>query len=118
MKKMLAFLAVLGVVALLNPSETRHREEFTRAFQADHPVLSLFGADRVVPTLLTYRSYGVVSVGKVGERVATVGAVGKVHVRELDMEKMGEEAGAQGKERVRSFLDGLREGVAAPASTP
>ncbi|HEV2734037.1 MAG TPA: hypothetical protein VGV85_04325 [Longimicrobiaceae bacterium] len=62
MKKLLAFAAVLGLLALLNPSEARHREGFAEAFRTDHPVLSLFGADRVAPSLLTRSSYGVLSV--------------------------------------------------------
>jgi hypothetical protein len=110
LKKALALVAAAGVLALLNPSEARHREGFAAAFRAEHPVLTLFGADRVAPTLLTYRSYGVVSVGRVGEHVVTVGGAGMVHVRELDMEALGEEAGAQGKRGVKEFLDGLGDG--------
>ncbi|HEV2146178.1 MAG TPA: hypothetical protein VGR37_02045 [Longimicrobiaceae bacterium] len=106
-KKLLAFAAVLGLLFLLNPSEPRHRERFAEGFRADHPVLSLFGADRVVPSLLSYRSYGVVSVGRVGERLATVGVLGMVHVRELELERLGEAAQAQGKGAVKGFLDGL-----------
>jgi hypothetical protein len=113
MKKLLAFAAVLGLLALLNPSEARHREGFAEAFRTDHPVLTLFGADRVAPSLLTRSSYGVLSVGRVGEHVATVGVLGMVHVRELDMEKLGREAGAQGKQGVKEFLDGVRAGVEA-----
>lgn len=111
MKKLLATAAVLGLLALLNPSEARHREGFADAFRADHPVLTLFGADRVAPSLLAYRSYGIASVGMVGDNVATVGVLGMVRVRELDMEKLGQEAGAQGKQGVRDFLDGVREGA-------
>lgn len=111
MKKLLAAAAVLGLLALLNPSEDRHRERFAEAFRADHPVLTLFGADRVAPSLLAYRSYGLVSVGRVGDHVVTVGGVGMVRVRELDMEKLGQEAGAQGKQGVKEFLDGAREGA-------
>ncbi|HEX8276981.1 MAG TPA: hypothetical protein VF615_30345 [Longimicrobiaceae bacterium] len=113
MKKLLALaLAVaLGLLLALNPSEAEHRARFGAAFRADHPVLSLFGADRVAPSLLAYRSYGVASVGRVGDRVATVGVLGTVRVRELDMEKLGEEAGAQGKQGVKEFLDGVRAGV-------
>lgn len=111
MKKLLALAATLGLLALLNPSEARHRESFAEAFRADHPVLTLFGADRVAPSLLTRSSYGVLSVGRVGDDVATVGVLGMVRVRELDMEKLGREAGAQGKQGVKDFLDGVREGV-------
>ncbi len=118
MKKLLAIAAVLGLPALLNPSEERHREGFAEAFRADHPVLTLFGADRVAPSLLTRRSYGVLSVGRVGEHVATVGALGVVRVRELDMEKLGREAGAQGKQGVKEFLDGVREGAEGRGGDP
>lgn len=111
MKKLLALAAVLGLLVLLNPSEARHRERFAEAFRADHPVLTLFGADRVAPSLLAYRSYGIVSVGRVGEHVVTVGALGRVRVRELDMEKLGREAATQGKEGVKEFLEGAREGA-------
>ncbi|MET0399289.1 MAG: hypothetical protein ABW277_21040 [Longimicrobiaceae bacterium] len=111
MKKLLALAAVLGLLVLLNPSEARHRERFAEGFRADHPVLTLFGADRVAPSLLAYRSYGIVSVGRVGEHVVTVGALGTVRVRELDMEKLGREAAAQGKQDVKEFLDGAREGA-------
>lgn len=113
MKKLLAVLAVLGLLVLLNPSDEKHRERFGAEFRTDHPVLSLFGADRVAPSLLAYRSYGVASVGRVGGQVVTVGVLGTVRVRELDMEKLGREAGAQGKQRVKEFLDGVREGAEA-----
>lgn len=113
MKKPLAVLAALGLLAALNPSEARHRERFAEAFRAGHPVLTLFGADRVAPSLLARRSYGVASVGRVGDHVATVGVLGMVHVRELDMETLGEEAGARGRQGVKEFLDGVREGVEA-----
>lgn len=115
MKKLLALaaLAALGLLFALNPSQEEHRERFGQAFRADHPVLSLFGADRVAPSLLSYRSYGVASVGRVGDRVVTVGVLGAVRVRELDMEKLGQEAGAQGKQGVKEFLDGVRAGVEA-----
>ena len=111
--KLLAGLAGLGLLVVLNPSEERHRERFGEAFRAGHPVLSLFGGGRVAPSLLAYRSYGIVSVGRVGDRVATVGALGTVRVRELDLETLGEAAGAQGRQGVKEFLDGLREGVEA-----
>lgn len=113
MKKLLVFLAVLGLLSFLNPSEVRHRERFAEGFRAEHPVLTLFGADRVAPTLLAYRSYGVASAGWVGDELVTVGALGMVHVRRLDMERLGEEAGRQGKQGVREFLEGVREGVEA-----
>jgi hypothetical protein len=118
MKKLLALAAVLGLLFVLNPSEEKHRERFGEAFRADHPVLSLFGADRVAPSLISYRSYGVASVGRVGDHVATVGVLGHVRVRELDMEKLGQEAGAQGKQGVREFLDGVRESVQAEEAAP
>lgn len=113
LKKLAGLVLGLGLLWAVNPSEGRHRDHFAEAFRADHPVLSLFGADRVVPTLLSYRSYGVASAGWVGDELVTVGAVGMVHVRGLDMERLGQEAGRQGKEGVRSFLDGLREGAEA-----
>lgn len=118
MKKLLAVAAVLGLLALLNPSEARHRDGFAAAFRTEHPVLTLFGADRVAPSLLTYSSYGVLSVGRVGEQVATVGALGMVRVRELDMEKLGQEAGAQGKQGVKEFLDGVRAGAEGRGGDP
>lgn len=119
MKKLLALavLVALGLLFVLNPSEETHRERFGEAFRADHPVLSLFGADRVAPSLLSYRSYGVASVGRVGDHVVTVGVLGMVRVRELDMEKLGQEAGAQGKQGVKEFLDGVRESVEAEGRT-
>ena len=117
MKKLLAAVAVLALLALLNPSEARHRERFAEAFRTDHPVLTLFGADRVAPSLLAVRSYGVASVGRVGEHVVTVGVLGMVRVRELDMEKLGREAGAQGKQEVKEFLDGARAGVEGEGGT-
>jgi hypothetical protein len=110
-----ALLAALGLAWLLNPSEERHRARFAEDFRADHPVLTLFGADRVAPSLLTYRSYGFVSAGRVGERVATVGGLGMVHVRELDLERLGDEAQAQGRGAVKEFLDGLRDDAPAGA---
>ncbi len=115
MKKLLALavVAALGLLFALNPSEAEHREGFGAALRADHPVLSLFGARRVAPSLLSVRSYGVASVGRVGGQVVTVGVLGTVRVRELDMKELGREAGAQGKQGVREFLDGVQEGVEA-----
>ncbi|HEX7243245.1 MAG TPA: hypothetical protein VF263_23380 [Longimicrobiaceae bacterium] len=92
MKKLLALAAALAALFFLNPSESDHRARFAESFRAGHPVLSFFGADRVAPVLLTYRSYGVLSVGRVGEQVVTVGAGGYVRVRDLDLERLVEDA--------------------------
>ena len=73
-------------------------------------MLTLFGADRVAPSLLAYRSYGMVSVGRWGStwhrRRAGDGARARA-----GHGKARREAGAQGKQGVKEFLDGVREGV-------
>ncbi|HEX2189179.1 MAG TPA: hypothetical protein VHG51_09800 [Longimicrobiaceae bacterium] len=112
-KKLAGLLLGIAVLWALNPSAERHGERFAEGFRAEHPVLTLFGADRVAPTLLTYRSYGVLSAGWVGDELVTFGAVGMVHVRGVEMERLGEEAARQGREGVRSFLEGARAGVEA-----
>ncbi|HEX2092688.1 MAG TPA: hypothetical protein VHG28_09815 [Longimicrobiaceae bacterium] len=114
MKKLVALAAVLLVLAFLNPSEAEHRARFAETFRADHPVLSLFGADRLAPVLLTYRSYGIASVGWVGDEVVTVGVLGRVRVREVDMEKLAREAAEKGERTADEISRGLSEGAGEP----
>ena len=75
-----AALAVLLLFAT-NPGRARHERRIEAEVRVRHPVASLFGAGTLAARLVDYRSYGVLSVGRLDERVVSVGVLGMVFVR-------------------------------------
>jgi hypothetical protein len=51
---------------------------FAETFKAENPVLGFLGVGRAASVLVGYDSYGLFSVGFVGDRVVSIGVLGKV----------------------------------------
>lgn len=95
MKKLAVILAVLAAsLAWTNPSQADHQRAFADSFKAENPVLGFFGVGTAASSLVGYDSHVFISVGRVGDRVVSVGLLGKVFTREIPVErKIREELG-------------------------
>jgi hypothetical protein len=78
MRAFLITLGVLGILLWTNPSQADHQRVFGETFKAENPILGFLGGDKVASVLVGYESYGLFSVGVVGDRVVSIGVLGKV----------------------------------------
>jgi hypothetical protein len=76
------FIAVICLAFLIlfatNPGPEQHRERFRERFREAHPVASFFGVDRLGSAILSYHSYGLFSITRLGDGVTTLGVAGFV----------------------------------------
>ncbi|MCC6249466.1 MAG: hypothetical protein IT499_17140 [Rubrivivax sp.] len=79
----LAGAACVAALVALNPSPERHRERIRAAVAERSLLAGLLKLGDVAAFVATYRSFGVASTMKAGERTVSVGAFGYVDVLEL-----------------------------------
>lgn len=75
--------AFVGAAVVLNPSPERHRERIKEVVAERSQLAGLLKLGSVAAFVSTYHSLGVASYSKVGERTVSVGALGYVHVLDL-----------------------------------
>lgn len=78
MRKFLIFLVAVSLLVWTNPSQADHQRVFADTFKAENPVLGFLGIGNAASVFIAYDSYAVFSVGRVGERVVSIGVLGKV----------------------------------------
>ena len=79
----LAGAAFVGATVVLNPSPEQHRERLKEAVAERSQLAGLLKLGSVAAFMSTYHSLGVASYSKVGERTVSIGALGFVHVLDL-----------------------------------
>jgi hypothetical protein len=78
MRKILLFLVAVSLLVWTNPSQADHQRVFAETFKAENPILGFLGIGNAASVFIAYDSYAVFSVGRVGERMVSVGVLGKV----------------------------------------
>ncbi len=79
----LAGAAFVGAAVVLNPSPERHRDRIKEVVAERSQLAGLLKLGSVAAFMSTYHSLGVASYSKVGERTVSIGALGFVHVLDL-----------------------------------
>ncbi|MES2908315.1 MAG: hypothetical protein V4688_04065 [Pseudomonadota bacterium] len=74
-------IAVVGAFAL-NPSAEQHREKIKSVIAERSPLEGMLGLGQLTSLVSKYHSVGVASYTTVGEKTASVGALGMVYVSE------------------------------------
>lgn len=74
--------AALIVLFVTNPSHEKHQARFAEHVGDASPLLGELGLGRLGSLLVSYESYGVMSVGRVGDDVVSVGVLGQVFMRD------------------------------------
>ena len=74
-------IAVVGAFAL-NPSAEQHREKIKSVIAERSPLEGMLGLGQITSLVSKYHSLGVASYTTVGEKTASVGALGMVYVSE------------------------------------
>ena len=87
MRKFLIFLVAVSLVVWTNPSQADHQRVFADTFKAENPVLGFLGIGNAASVFIAYDSYAVFSVGRVGDRVVSVGVLGKVFSKAPPIER-------------------------------
>ena len=77
-------LAILVAAVVLNPSPERHRQRIADVIAERSELAGLLGIGRLASFISNYHSLGIASYTKVGDRVASIGLLGFVFVREPD----------------------------------
>lgn len=80
----LGLLVALIVLAATNPSHERHQQRFDEQIRDANPLLKRLGIGGLGSLLVSYQSYGVLSVGRVADEVVSVGVLGQVFMRDRD----------------------------------
>ncbi|HEX5638926.1 MAG TPA: hypothetical protein VFX81_03920 [Burkholderiaceae bacterium] len=79
--------AVTAAAFLLNPSPEQHRTRIRESVAERSPLAGALGMGALTAFASTYHSLGVASYTTVNERVASVGALGLVHVLQSSPDK-------------------------------
>ena len=79
----LAGAAFVGAAVVLNPSPERHRERLKEVVAERSQLAGLLKLGSVAAFMSTYHSLGVSSYSTAGERTVSIGALGFVHVLDL-----------------------------------
>jgi hypothetical protein len=87
MRKFLIFLVAVSLLVWTNPSQADHQRVFADTFKAENPVLGFLGIGNAASVFIAYDSYAVFSVGRVGDRVVSIGALGKVFSKAPPIER-------------------------------
>lgn len=80
---LIALAVLVGAVAL-NPTPERHRQRIADVIAERSELAGLLGIGRLASFVSNYHSLGIASYTKVGDRVASIGVLGFVYVRETD----------------------------------
>ncbi len=81
----IAFIMIFVAALLTNPTADVHREKVRRAITQAHPVASFFGAARLAPLTLNYKTLWVASYTQDpgSGAVVSIGAFGLIFVRNV-----------------------------------
>lgn len=82
-----AAAAVTAAAFLLNPSPEQHRARIKEAIAERSPLAGALGLGVLTAFTSTYHPLGVASYTTVNDRIASIGALGMVYVRQPSQEK-------------------------------
>ena len=88
MKKVLFMGIVLVVIvaaALANPSEDQHQDHIIAQYKADNPISGTLGVGHAFAEVVTYHNYVFFSKTTIGEEQISIGGLGILEVRSLDI---------------------------------
>lgn len=83
----LAFLILAGL-ALSNPSQERHQEAIASQYSEENPITGALGAGYLFAKVTTYNNYVLFSTTTVRDERVSLGIIGLVNIRSLDIDQL------------------------------
>ena len=100
-----AFLILVGM-AISNPSQERHREAIASQYSAENPITGALGAGYLFAKMTTYNNYLLFSTTTVRDERISVGVVGLVDIRSLDIDQLPPAIMEELPENIRRKIEG------------